>query len=467
MNTFIVQERDFSFDFGDKVEIFNNQIGHGSYGQVYSGKDGKGRAVAIKKVPLKENGISNVFEANIMRSIIHPNISGCIHIQVKSNEMHLIQELAVSDMAKYTRGMWSKTGEEDTRGHGGENGRRGGHGVGGGGGSRNGESGSDRGGGERSNRGGGYNRYNPSPEQVRNWFHDLANAVYCLHEASIIHADIKAGNVLIFPDMHLKLTDFTLSVKCWDDCKEFHQNSCTCTHRPIEAFLKLGWSYSLDIWSLGCTFYEILHGELLFLNQNELEFGTIKRSTQKVEAKQRNVSRSINAILDWGYYTGSQEFEHYRSTIDYLTYNKNRKFDRRFVLHENLIYQMLAVNPKLRPTIADVIEHNLFQGLKFKPSVIILQQNVPLTESEEFRIQNKIDDITTDPLIRKMSFDLYSCCLELMMSEDVKISTIIFIVHKIVSRPLPIPEYPVEKSVLVNNELTILNHLSFRIGVQT
>jgi len=53
------------------------------------------------------------------------------------------------------------------------------------------------------------------PELLRKWSYGLVQGLACLHRQKIIHADVKANNVLLFGDQTVKLGDFTLAVRAW------------------------------------------------------------------------------------------------------------------------------------------------------------------------------------------------------------------------------------------------------------
>ena len=97
----------------------------------------------------------------------------------------------------------------------------------------------------------------------------LLDALAYLHERKIIHRDIKPSNLLIvgkvFPEK-LKLADFGLAI----DCSVETPAACIkgtvpyCAPEVIGSDPKkiLPHDYKTDIWSTGCTLYEMVTGRL-------------------------------------------------------------------------------------------------------------------------------------------------------------------------------------------------------------
>ncbi|HSW76389.1 MAG TPA: protein kinase [Candidatus Saccharimonadales bacterium] len=196
--------------------ITNKTLGQGSYGKVYLATDNKQRKVAIKCCPIPSDGIDNLNECMIMKSIMHPYLNHAIDIFASKKMLYIIQPLAIMDLHQYTH-MYK-------------------------------------------------NNHQCTLDELKYIYHSLLQAVVVLHSQNIIHGDIKASNVLLYNDHTIKLTDFTLSVKM-DKC--FNHIIATATHRSLEVLLKKEFDLSADIWSLGITFYEIYYQELLIKNQHD------------------------------------------------------------------------------------------------------------------------------------------------------------------------------------------------------
>ena len=90
---------------------------------------------------------------------------------------------------------------------------------------------------------------------------ELILAIDFLHENSIIYRDLKPDNILISKFGHVKLVDFGLSKKLLLENKGRTYSICgTPEYLAPEMLLGNGYSYSVDWWSLGVLFYEILVG---------------------------------------------------------------------------------------------------------------------------------------------------------------------------------------------------------------
>ncbi len=90
----------------------------------------------------------------------------------------------------------------------------------------------------------------------------LCRAVAYCHEHHIIHGDIKPQNILI-KNEQIKLADFGLSQKIIiNTLKTF--NIVSLWYRAPELLKKQGYSYSIDVWSIGCVWSEYLTGQVLF-----------------------------------------------------------------------------------------------------------------------------------------------------------------------------------------------------------
>lgn len=101
----------------------------------------------------------------------------------------------------------------------------------------------------------------------------MLRALKYLHSAKIIHRDIKPSNALLNENCELKLCDFglsrTLSNEIGEDLTEY---VVTRYYRAPEIMLsKHEYFNALDIWSVGCTFAEILTNKTLFPGENYIE----------------------------------------------------------------------------------------------------------------------------------------------------------------------------------------------------
>lgn len=101
--------------------------------------------------------------------------------------------------------------------------------------------------------------------------------------------------------------------------------SYTSTHRPPEVWKQLLYSYSADIWALGCTFYEFVYKKSLFVDNkyDDIAISSIEYKLSKI----------------------------------YETDGWNDKENK---LINELILGMLELNPNSRLTMKDIMHHECF-----------------------------------------------------------------------------------------------------------
>jgi serine/threonine protein kinase len=143
-------------------------------------------------------------------------------------------------------------------------------------------------------------------------FRQLASAVRHLHEKRLVHRDIKLENILIDRSGFIKLCDFSFLGFVDQVAGEFVG---TPNYLAPELWDERSYSFPVDIWSLGCVFYEILTGRHPFPAQGTLRL-------------MRLVREDPTPPIDRKYSTNIQQ----------------------------LVYDMLTKEPSRRPTIGAVCD---------------------------------------------------------------------------------------------------------------
>ncbi|XP_047310297.1 mitogen-activated protein kinase 7-like [Impatiens glandulifera] len=104
-----------------------------------------------------------------------------------------------------------------------------------------------------------------SSDHCKFFIFQLLRGLKYLHSANILHRDLKPGNLLVNANCELKICDFGLARTGRDDGKFMTEYVVTRWYRAPELLLCSDhYGTSIDVWSVGCIFAEILGRKPIF-----------------------------------------------------------------------------------------------------------------------------------------------------------------------------------------------------------
>jgi serine/threonine protein kinase len=399
---------------GERLNL-EEKLGAGAFGQVIRGVDEHGAQTAVKKIPMNADGLPCLMEASLMATVRHPYINSAKLIHTDPKNLYIIQDLATTDLSKYIREVGP-----------------------------------------------------PSPETLRLWTWSLVKAVQWLHLKDLIHADIKAANVLLFSSggkSQVKLNDFTLTIKKWHSEQKFRHNICTATHRPLEVWLGRDWDESVDIWSLACTLYEIAYGQSLFPYQVE--------GLTHPEGKQAHIlrDRSIDALLEWAARDPiePQAVKVSRRGTKIVTPTVSQHFyEPAYVEFNDLILAMLRVNAEERPTIVEILQHPYFKPMAGQRLVsqFLAPPEVKLSPLFQTKVTRLLQQYHQTPEAVTVTMALLARCQQLFATlnetqETIYILSVMWMASKLVHRLAF--DVGCNQNEVLAVERVIATHLAFRL----
>mmetsp|Transcript_2845 Transcript_2845/g.4098 ORF Transcript_2845/g.4098 Transcript_2845/m.4098 type:complete len:487 (+) Transcript_2845:84-1544(+) len=112
-----------------------------------------------------------------------------------------------------------------------------------------------------------------SMEVIKYYMICLFLALQHVHQANVLHCDLKPNNLLLTEEGILKISDFGLARGVdIDNPVLSNVEICSRWYRPPELLLASSRaSPSIDIWSAGCIMAELLQGSVLFPGSNSMD----------------------------------------------------------------------------------------------------------------------------------------------------------------------------------------------------
>lgn len=226
------------------VECFEKleQIGEGTYGQVYMAKERKtGEVVALKKIRMdnEKEGfpITAIREIKILKKLQHENVIKLKEIVTSPGREADEQVNQEGNRYKGSIYMVFEYMDHDLTGLADRPGLR------------------------------------FTIPQIKCYMKQLLTGLHYCHLNHVLHRDIKGSNLLIDNKGNLKLADFGLARSFSNDHNANLTNRViTLWYRPPELLLgATKYDSAVDMWSVGCIFAELLHGKPILPGKNEPE----------------------------------------------------------------------------------------------------------------------------------------------------------------------------------------------------
>lgn len=214
-----------------------------------------------------------------------------------------------------------------------------------------------------------------STDHVKIFLYQILRGLRYLHSAGIVHRDIKPGNMLVNSNCLLKICDFGLARM--DDSKNQAQLTTevvTQYYRSPELLMETSrYSYAVDMWSVGCTFAELLSRRILFPAQGpleQLELIVNLTGTPNVEDLENCHPEACCFVLS------------FRPRRPNLAFFYSLSPDVSSVAVD-LISNMLCFNPKARITAEEALNHSYLEEarLRYHSCMCTCCHDVPMTQS--------------------------------------------------------------------------------------
>ncbi|KAH7980727.1 hypothetical protein HPB49_018555 [Dermacentor silvarum] len=204
------------------------KIGEGTYGVVYKARDrATGRYIALKKIRLDSEveGVPStaIREIALLKELRHPNIVRLLDVVPHDQKLYLVFEYMTEDLKKHMDKAASAKAPLAVK-------------------------------------------------LVKSYLWQLLQGIAYCHSHRILHRDLKPQNLLIDYEGNIKLADFGLARAFGLPLRTYTHEVVTLWYRAPEILLgSRFYSTSVDVWSIGCIFAEMLMLKALFAGDSEID----------------------------------------------------------------------------------------------------------------------------------------------------------------------------------------------------
>uniref|UniRef100_A0A673KAC8 Cyclin-dependent kinase 17-like n=1 Tax=Sinocyclocheilus rhinocerous TaxID=307959 RepID=A0A673KAC8_9TELE len=248
-------------------------------------------------------------------------------------------------------------------------------------------------------------------------FQILRGLAYC-HKRKVLHRDLKPQNLLINERGELKLADFGLARAKSVPTKTYSNEVVTLWYRPPDVLLGSSeYSTQIDMWGVGCIFYEMAAGRPLFPGSTvEDELHLIFRLLGDLHDETHTSTPDITTLNTHTHtHTLSDQTCHGVQTQKCFSpalKNKLQPSDQPFINHAprylldtegiELLLSFLRYESKKRISADESMKHSYFKSLGMR--VCTLLENISIFTLKEVQLQR-------DPGYRNSSYPETGVCV--------------------------------------------------------
>lgn len=186
----------------------------------------------------------------------------------------------------------------------------------------------------------------------------LLEGIKYLHDHWIIHRDLKTSNLLLDDNGTLKICDFGLARKYGNPLREYSPIVVTLWYRPPELLMGCKkYAPSIDLWSIGCIFFELMVRKPLFTGNTEIEQLTMIFNELGYPTQEK-----------WPSFTKLPNFKSCKKSSVNKQFSLHKYFNvpnnADLALSKNgmdLLTRLLEYDPEKRITAAEALEHPYFK----------------------------------------------------------------------------------------------------------
>lgn len=291
------------------------KLGEGTYGIVYKAQNKRTKEiVALKRIRLDndDEGIpcTAVREISLLKELHHPNIVRLLDILHSEKKLTLVFEYLETDLKKWLDGRGGEADADDM-------------------------------------------------PMIMSYLHQLLEGIAHCHSKMVLHRDLKPQNLLLQSRKgELKIADFGLARAFGAPVRAYSHEVVTLWYRAPDVLLgSRFYSTSIDMWSVGCIFAEMLLGRPLFPG-NDVNDQFLK--IQKI--------LGTPTLEDWPLMAEFDEWRDEGKRV--IMFPGHRQIDLKHMFPQlnkdgmDLLKRLLKYDPDSRISAIDALQHPFFVHTK-------------------------------------------------------------------------------------------------------